>query len=378
MKVIQVVPSIGAESSGPSYSVPAMCKGLVGCGCEVELHILAPKPNRDFPFKVVDYSCLAFPIRRLGRSPAMLNGLRDGCNTADIIHNNSLWMMPNIYPALAKCGTRCKLVNQPRGTLSRWALENSKWRKRIIGWYGQYAALRASDMWVATSEEEYHDIRRLGYRQPIAILPNGVDLPQIGCCKKAARRRMFFLSRIHPKKNVEMLIRCWACLEHQFTDWDLSIVGPDKDNPYADEMKELAISLGCKRVTFEGELNGDEKYRFMAESECEILPTHSENFGMVVAESLACGTPVICSHGAPWKGLNAEKCGWWISADIAAFEDAMRSAMAMSRDEMAAMGNRGRDWMMRDFSWKGIGAKMKTAYEWLLGQGEKPECVRMD
>lgn len=375
MKVIQVVPSIGAESSGPSYSVPAMCKGLVGCGCEVELHILAPKPERDFPFKVMDYPALGFPTRRLGRSPAMLRSLCDGCKTASIIHNNSLWMMPNIYPALAKGGTKCKLVNQPRGTLSSWALENSKWRKRIIGWCGQFAALKASDMWVATSKEEYDDIRILGYGQPVVILPNGVDLPQVGCSKKAARRRMFFLSRIHPKKNVEMLIRCWARLECRFADWDLSIVGPDKGNHYADEMKGLARSLGCKRVTFEGELNGDEKYRFMAESECEILPTHSENFGMVVAEALACGTPVICSRGAPWKGLTDEKCGWWIPTNIAAFEDTMSDAMSSSREELAAMGARGRDWMRRDYDWNAIGAKLKASYEWLLGLGDRPVCV---
>lgn len=375
MKVIQVVPSIGTESSGPSYSVPALCKGLVRCGCEVELHILAPKPERDFPFKVMDYPVLGFPTRRLGRSSAMLEGLRDGCKTAGIIHNNSLWMMPNIYPASAKCGTKCKLVNQPRGTLSRWALENSKWRKRIIGWCGQFAALKASDMWVATSKDEYDDIRRLGYGQPVAILPNGVDLPQVGFCEKAVRRRMFFLSRIHPKKNVEMLIRCWARLERRFLDWDLSIVGPDKDNNYADGMKELARTLGCQRVTFEGELKGDEKYKFMAESECEILPTHSENFGMVVAEALACGTPVICSHGAPWKGLADEKCGWWIPTETAAFEDAMSDAMSRSREELAAMGDRGRDWMSRDFDWNAIGAKLKASYEWLIGLGDRPECV---
>ena len=76
MKVIQVVPSIGAESSGPSYSVPAMCKGLVGCGCEVELHILAPKPEKDFPFDVMDYPVAGFPTRRLGHRGNAAGDLR--------------------------------------------------------------------------------------------------------------------------------------------------------------------------------------------------------------------------------------------------------------------------------------------------------------
>ena len=186
---------------------------------------------------------------------------------------------------------------------------------------------------------------------------------------------MFFLSRIHPKKNVGMLIRCWAKLEDQFPNWDLSIVGPDKNNQYADEMKQLTVELGCKRVIFEGELKGDEKFRFMAESDCEVLPTHSENFGMVVAESLACGTPVICSHGAPWEGLNVEGCGWWIAAEENAFENAMSEAMRMPQDELQAMGNRGRDWMRREFDWNAIGRKMKISYEWLLSGCDKPEWV---
>ena len=259
----------------------------------------------------------------------------------------------------------------------------AKWKKRLIGWYGQYAAMAATDMWVATSDDEYNDIRRLGYKQPIVVLPNGVELPEItfageGVKKRSIRRRMFFLSRIHPKKNVELLIRCWARLESKFPDWVLSVVGPDKDNEYADKMKNLACELGCCRVRFEGELNGEAKYRFMAESDCEVLPTHSENFGMVVAESLACGTPVICSHGAPWKGLRDNRCGWWVATEEAEFENAMKEAMAMPREELAEMGVRGREWMCRDFDWNAIGLKMKAAYAWICGKGDKPDWVRED
>ncbi len=381
MKVIQVVPNISAESSGPSYSVPAMCRGLQLAGCAVSLHFVGDMPNREFQFPAFVYKSHKFPHPALGRSPEMLNSLIRECQDAQIIHNNSLWMMPNIYPARAKEGTRCKLVNQPRGTLSEWALANSKWKKCLIGWYGQYAAMADTDMWVATSEDEYNDIRRLGYKQPVAVLPNGVELPEItfageGVKKRSVRRRMFFLSRIHPKKNVEMLIRCWARLEAKFPDWDLSIVGPDKNNAYADEMKNLVQRLGCSRIKFEGELNGEAKYRFLAESECEVLPTHSENFGMVVAESLASGTPVICSHGSPWEGLNAEKCGWWVPSAQGELERAMESAMSATSEELLAMGARGREWMKRDFDWNAIGRKMKTAYEWLLGETDKPNWVR--
>ena len=119
MRIIQVIPSVSAESSGPSYSVPAMCLGLKHAGCEVSLHFVGATTKRKFPYATLAHKLHAFPHPALGRSPEMLAALRLECQSAQIIHNNSLWMMPNIYPAWAKRGTRCKLVNQPRGTLSR-------------------------------------------------------------------------------------------------------------------------------------------------------------------------------------------------------------------------------------------------------------------
>lgn len=380
MNVIQIVPGIGEESSGPSYSVPALCAGLQRAGCETSLHVLQPVPARSFVFRVEGYKRHRFPHPNFGRSPEMLAGLRRECATAHIIHNSSLWTFPNVYCDWARKGTACKLVMQPRGTLSEWALSNSKWLKRGFGALFQYAVLRHVDMWVATAESEYKDIRELGYQQPVCILPNGIDLPEEGIVRETKteltnRRRMYFLSRIHPKKNVEMLLKAWSRLESRFLDWDLAIVGPDKDNSYADQMKALAKNLGCGRVAFMGELKGREKQEFVMKSECIVLPTHSENFGMVIAEALACGVPAICSHGAPWEGLVTEKCGWWVPTIQKDFERAMSEMMALPRKELLAMGSRGREWMKRDFSWGGIGEKMKRAYEWLCKGGVRPEWV---
>ena len=239
--------------------------------------------------------------------------------------------------------------------------------------------MQNSDMWIATAEDEYNDIRRLGYRQPVAVIPNGVEIPTDIPVKKSECRRMFFISRIHPKKNVAMLLRCWSRLAVKFPEWHLSIVGPCTNNQYADEMKEYAEFLQCSRLTFEGELRGAEKNLFMASSECEILPTYSENFGMVVAESLACGTPVICSQGAPWKGLIDNKCGWWISLKEDALEETMQHVMSMSREDLKKMGENGREWMKRDFDWCAISLKLKLAYEWLLHKDSlNPDWIIVD
>lgn len=379
MTVLQIVTSVSEESSGVTQTVEAICRALSASGTDVELHSLQPLDRR-LSVKNVAYRRACFPHPHLGRSPEMLKGLKVACKTADIAHVNGLWQFPDVYPLWASRGTKCKLVVQPHGTLSKAAMKYSRLIKFVFGHLFQYEVLRKADMFVATSQEEYEDIRRLGYRQPVVVLPNGVDLPSMNLSveAKSDRRRMFFLSRIHPKKNVEMLIRCWAKLESRFPNWDLSIVGPDKNNPYADQMKELAAKLSCQRVKFEGELNGDAKYRFMAESDCEVLPTHSENFGMVVAEALACGTPVICSHGAPWEGLMTNKCGWWVPTEEVSLESAMCEAMSLNDATRQEMGARGREWMKRDFDWNIIGQKMKIAYAWLLDMSDKsykPEWI---
>ena len=375
MKVLQVVPGIYRESSGPSYSVPATCSGLLHNGVDVELFATDGMPARAFEYPVHIFEKKKFPIDAMGRSPDLLRALKQACKTADIIHTNSLWMFPNVYPDWARKGTKCKLVIGPRGTVSPWAMNRARLKKFLFGHLWQYRVLRNADMFVASCEEEAEDIRRLGYRQPIAIVANGIDIPDDVVPGRCERRRMYFLSRIHPKKNVELLIKCWAKLESEFPEWDLSIVGPDENNAYADSMKKLTADLGCRRIRFEGELKGLEKRKFVAASECLVLPTHSENFGMVVAEALALGTPAICSKGAPWKGLVENRCGWWVDANEPTFANAMREVMSTERKELEDRGSRGREWMTRDFSWNRIGADLKAAYFWLLIGGGRPDHV---
>lgn len=377
MKVLQIVPDIYDESAGTAYAVPSMARGLVKNGVDVELWALGKMPRRKFDFPVRLFKREKLPVWAMGRSPAMLKALEKAAKDADIIHTNSIWMFPNVYPAWAAKGTKCKTIISPHGTVSRWAMSRARIKKFLFGHLFQYSAMCAADMFVVSCQEEADDLRRLGYKQPIAIVPNGIEVSEEGGGEgNLGRRRMYFLSRIHPKKNVELLIRCWSKLENEFGDWDLSIVGRDKDNEYADELKRLVRELGCKRITFEGELNGESKNKFVTESEVMVLPTHSENFGMVVAEALAHGTTVICSKGAPWGGLNDNHCGWWVDATESEFMGAMYEAMGMSREKLVAMGRNGREWMKRDFTWEGICAKLKAAYEWLLNGGERPEWVQ--
>ena len=151
------------------------------------------------------------------------------------------------------------------------------------------------------------------------------------------------------------------------------IAGPDCGAK--ETLVSMVHDLALNNVRFIGEINGVAKYEFLSQADIYVLPSLTENFGITLAEALACGTPCIASQGTPWSGLEREKAGRWIPIGVEPLATALKEMMSVSDDERRVMGERGRTWIERDFSWPGIGFKMKKAYEWLLGAGERPEWV---
>jgi glycosyltransferase involved in cell wall biosynthesis len=184
-----------------------------------------------------------------------------------------------------------------------------------------------------------------------------------------------FLSRIHPKKGIDVLLRAWAGLEVERPDWDLVIAGPDELGHTAD-MQALARTLGLKRIEWRPAVHGAAKSALYRSADCFVLPTNSENFGLVVAEALAHEVPVITTRNAPWEGLRMHDCGWWIDLDAAVLFRTLEDATARPRPELQEMGARGRTWMTRDFGWDGVGQKMHALYEWVTGRAARPEFVQ--
>ena len=101
-------------------------------------------------------------------------------------------------------------------------------------------------------------------------------------------------------------------------------------------------------------------------------------FGIAVAEALAAEAPVISTKGAPWRGLETERCGWWIDHGVEPLGNALRSALQTPSQERLRMGARGREWMARDFGWDRIAEEMLGVYEWLRVGGDAPRSVRFD
>src|SRR5262249_42895088 len=157
--------------------------------------------------------------------------------------------------------------------------------------------------------------------------------PDISCTDRTA----IYVGRIHPKKGLDRLVAAWGMIEAQRPGWRLRIIGRGSGQ-YLDQLRQQAIGLGLSRLFFEDALFGEAKDAAFRTSDVFVFPTLNENFGLTVAESLAQGTPVICTKGAPWAGLESNHCGWWIDHGPEALAKALVAALSMPPEELRAMG----------------------------------------
>lgn len=383
LRVTHVVDSLGRGSGGPSYSVPSLCRALARSGADVHLRAIE---SAGIPALATEgrsiHRVAADPIRRAVRaSPELLKALSCDARAGAVLHTHGLWLMSNVYPAWAVHRSRgaAKLVHAPRGMLGRDALDISAWKKKPFWRLLQRSALAGADCLHATAGSEYEEIRAAGLTSPVAIIPNGIDLVDLAIWPRHQQpgRVALSLGRLHPKKGLDRLVRAWTALEHAYPEWSLRIIGPSELN-HDTELCALAKSLGAQRISVEQPVYGDGKFAAFRAADFFVMPTLNENFGMTVAEALVAEVPVISTKGAPWSGLETERCGWWIDHGVEPLEHALRIAMAFPQDDLRAMGARGRRWMASEFDWDKISQNMLDVYRWLIKGGEPPTTVRLD
>jgi len=314
----------------------------------------------------------------LRSSRTLSSALHDAGPTSQVIHNHGLWLMPNVSAGRVAASGPTPLVVSPRGMLAPAALGFSRLKKRAFWVLFQGAVIFGASCLHATSEQEYEEIRGFGLTNPVAIIPNGIDLPRVPArptTGPVAERVVLSLGRIHPKKGLARLVQAWSKVEAGYPGWQLKIAGPPEIG-HDQELRKLTIALGLTRVSIEDPIYGDAKTIAYRDTDVFVLPTLNENFGLTAAEALAAGTPVISTKGAPWSGLEREGCGWWIDHGVEPLAEALAHAMALPREALNAMGERGRQWMARDFSWDAVAHDMLGVYHWLARRAPPPPAVR--
>lgn len=388
MHIVLTISSLDRTAGGTSSAVAAMAQHLAGRDCDVSVVSL----ESDQPLLDEAGTKEGTPTVTLVQRDAPLWGAwqnlsrfgralrKEGeMHSNVVVHDNGIWLPVNHRVATTTRSLACPRVVSPHGMLEPWSMSQGAWKKKAAWWLYQKRDLQAAEVVVATAEQEARNIRALGVDGPIAIVPNGVDrpdsLPSVddGTSGGREKRRVLFLSRIHQKKGLLNLVEAWRQLHPN--GWEVVIAGPD-ENGHEAEVRQRISQCGVKEdFVFTGPVKGTEKWKLYQSADLFVLPTHSENFGIVVAEALSCGVPVITTRGAPWSDLVDHECGWWIDVGVDPLAEALDRAISVSAADRAAMGRRGRELVDRKYTWPQVAAALQSVYAWVLGEQRRPECM---
>lgn len=354
MKVLHIIASIDETTGGPARSVPQTCIELAKLGVEIEI-ICQPSTN---PVKIPKMKNLS--VRFLNSKALKNYGKTLNNKDIAIIHLQHIWLPYIHIMAAAARKAHIPYIITPRGMLEPWIMNRNPLKKKLAMLLYQHKDLKRARVIHTTCEQEKDNIQAIGYTNKIKVIPNGIDLSKIPEPKISYDcKKMVFLSRIHEKKGIENLLDAWKEIANN--KWMLEIAGEGEGN-YVAKLKHKIKSEQIKNVTFVGGKYGMDKWDFIRSADVFVLPTYSENFGIVVAEALAVGVPVITTTGTPWEELKTNHCGWWIDLNIEDITHSIQDAIMTSPELLKNMGERGKKLIKNNYDIKTVAQQLKVMY----------------
>lgn len=361
MKIIHYIPSIDRTAGGTSTYMQMLAKGL---GELAEVHIITHASENPLVMEncKVHYVPEYNPFKGAWRKSVaeMMEEVKP-----DIVHVNCCWMpaCAAVQRIVQKRGY--KVVLTPHGMLEPWIIKRHYWTRKVPAlWLYQKAAVQRADCVQATAESERDNLLKLGYNSNIKVVRLGIDAESIEMKRSWKKsRQILFLSRVHVKKGINFLIEAAAELRSELQGYKILVAG-EGDTDYVAEMKRMIADNGLLDIVqLIGGVYGDEKWRLFQTSDFFVLPTHSENFGLAIAESLASGTPVITTVGTPWSDLNGSEAGAWIEIGTEPLVETLRRFLSLSEDELETLGRNGRKLIETKYSAHVMAEQMMEVYK---------------
>lgn len=378
MKILHVITGLRLTAGGPPLSVSLTVLGLKKIGIEADLLAYDVLSAVDQNIISGDFVHLlpAPKERRFVYSPHLKDWLTQHQHY-DLYHAQGVWQYPSFAAARFARKIKKPYIITPRGMLYPQIFNNNPLAKSLL-----WNLLLKKDVQKAacvhvTCIEEMEHLRNKGITSPMAVIPNPVDVEALAQTSISAKDEVFrvgYLGRIDPRKNIDRLIAAWAELGDEVKRGELLIIGAG-DSAHHEFLKAEVKRLGLNNVRFTGFLSGQEKEDAINSLSYLAVPSDFENFGMIVAEALMHGVPVIASKGTPWEELTSHNCGWWIDNDVQSIRASLLTALSIPEDSRQQMGLNGKALILQHYSKDVIAAKMKRLYDWLLIDGAKPDFV---
>jgi glycosyltransferase involved in cell wall biosynthesis len=326
-----------------------------------------------------------------------------------VLHTHGIWTYLSIgVPRWSRKNHKPYIVS-PHGMLDAWALDNSKIKKKLAAALYERRHLRGAACLHALCQSEAKSIREFGLKNPIATIPNGIEIPEdrdLSSRYLAKKKIMLFLGRLHPKKGLENALRAWAASRSEASpdskpsNWQFVIAGWDQGDhevrlkqlceelelSFADVPAKQFLSLEASSgqlsgfsVVFVGPVFGELKAQLLERANVFILPSFSEGLPMSILEAWAYELPVVMTDycNLP-EGFNAD-AAIHIDTEVEGMSAGMIKMIECSDAELKGMGVNGLNLVKEKFTWPTIAAQMGELYQWVkkrCPQGDKPEFIQ--
>lgn len=382
--------SVSRQAGGLFGALPPLVKGLQRDGCTVRVFSIADKDSDRDAVHWTDTN-LDVHSRWGPQAFSYAPGLGKALDAAglDLVHTHGLWMYPSVAASRWAARWKRPLVVSAHGMLDPWAVRNAAWKKRLAGWLYENRHLKRAACLHALNDAEYEAIRAYGLTNPVAVIPNGVDLPEPGepstrpnwAAALQGRRALLFLGRLHPKKGLARLLQAWAVVHRQMPaaagGWQLMIAGWDEGGHEA-ELRQLveALKLG-EAVHFVGPQFDSQKAASLAFADGFVLPSLSEGLPMAVLEAWAHRVPVLMTSQCNLPEGFAADAALEIALEADRMAEGIAAFLGLPEVERRAIGDRGRRLVEERFAWHGIATQMAKVYRWLVEGAQRPAWVRV-
>lgn len=361
MKIIHYIPSIDRTWGGTSTYMQVLGKEL---GKLAEVHIITHSSENPLPIDncKMHYVSGYNPLK--GSFKIEVNKLLDVLKP-DLVHVNCCWMPTCSLVQKMAQKRNIKVVLTPHGMLEPWIIKRHYWTRKVPALLlYQRTAIKKADCLQATAESEKQNLLKLGYNSNIKIVKLGIDAESIAMKTSWKKtKQLLFLSRVHVKKGINYLIEAADILRDELQGYKILVAG-EGDADYVASLKQLIMDKGLQDIIqLIGGVYGDKKWELFQTSDFFVLPTHSENFGLAIAESLASGTPVITTVGTPWNDLNSSNAGAWIEIGTQPLVETLRRFLSLSDEELETMGKNGRKLIETKYSAKVMAEEIMEVYQ---------------